>query len=57
MTLLDKNAKMIQEGHRVSMRGKVTLVSGNVVTVNWDHPEKDIAGFVMTPGCLEVVPE
>ena len=57
MTLLDKNAKMIQEGHRVSMKGKVTLVSGNVVTVNWDHPEKDIAGFVMTPGCLEVVPE
>ncbi len=53
-TTIDRNGKALAEGDRVHMIGTVVLVNAGVVTVNWDHPEREVVGHVLSPGCLEV---
>ncbi len=57
MTTIDRNGKAIEVGDRVSMVGVVTLVTRGTLRVKWDHPEREVVGYVLSPGCLEVAPE
>ena len=57
MTVIDRNGKSIEVGDRVSQVGIVTLVNRGTLRVKWDHPERDVVGYVLSPGSLEVQPE
>ena len=57
MTVIDRNGKSIEVGDRVSQVGIVTLVNRGTLRVRWDHPERDVVGYVLSPGSLEVQPE
>ena len=54
---IDRNGKAIEVGDRITKSGTVTLVNRGILRVKWDHPERDVVGFVLSPGCVEVEPE
>lgn len=54
---IDRNGTQIEVGDRVVKVGTVTLVGRGVVRVRWDHPTRDVVGFVLSPGCLEIETE
>lgn len=51
---IDRNGKTIEVGDRVTMAGVVTLVHRGTLRVKWDHPEREVVGYVLSPGCVEV---
>ena len=57
MTTIDRNGKAIEVGDRVSRVGTVTLVNRGTLQVKWDHPERDVVGYVLSPGSVEVQPD
>lgn len=57
MTAIDRNGKTIKVGDRVAMVGTVKLVTHGNLQVQWDHPEREVVGYVLSPGCLEVESE
>ena len=51
---IDRNGKTVEVGDRVQMIGTVTLVTRGTLRVRWDHPDREVVGYVLSPGCVEV---
>ncbi len=54
--LLDRNERQLSVGDRVRMVGEVLMVNSHQAQVKWEHPDgRVIVGYVLNPGCLEVL--